>query len=85
VAKRPSLAARRGNAHHGRSRRDHPTVPLAPDDIVVQVLQFLRGLTDAASAERIGTAVATEPVLRRDWDTPEEDDAWANLWKPCGA
>jgi hypothetical protein len=25
------------------------------------------------------TAFATEAVLRRDWDTPEEDAAWAHL------
>jgi len=23
--------------------------------------------------------LASEVVLRRDWDTPEEDEAWANL------
>ena len=23
--------------------------------------------------------LASEDVLRRDWDTPEEDEAWANL------
>ena len=23
--------------------------------------------------------IATEPILREDWDTPEEDEAWADL------
>ncbi|GAH57382.1 unnamed protein product [marine sediment metagenome] len=26
-----------------------------------------------------GTMLASENVLRKDWDTPEEDKAWANL------
>ena len=25
------------------------------------------------------TMFASEAVLRREWDTPEEDEAWANL------
>lgn len=25
------------------------------------------------------TMLASEAVLRRDWDTPEEDEAWADL------
>jgi|ERR1044072_867890 hypothetical protein len=27
------------------------------------------------------TMLASEAVLRREWDTPEEDEAWANLLK----
>jgi hypothetical protein len=27
----------------------------------------------------LATMIASEAVLARDWDTPEEDEAWANL------
>lgn len=27
----------------------------------------------------LASMLASEEVLRRDWDTPEEDDAWAHL------
>jgi hypothetical protein len=27
----------------------------------------------------LDTMLASEDVLRRDWDTPEENEAWANL------
>jgi prevent-host-death family protein len=29
--------------------------------------------------EAYQTMLASEPVLRRDWETPEEDEAWADL------
>jgi hypothetical protein len=35
-------------------------------------------LTDAATDSR-ATMFASEAVLRRDWDRPEEDAAWAHL------
>ena len=30
-------------------------------------------------SEAFETMLASEEVLRRDWDTPEEDEAWAHL------
>lgn len=30
-------------------------------------------------SEAYQTMLASEAVLRRDWDRPEEDEAWANL------
>ncbi|HEY0733666.1 MAG TPA: hypothetical protein VGD69_02070 [Herpetosiphonaceae bacterium] len=32
-----------------------------------------------ASSDALQTMLASEAVLRRDWDTPEEDAAWAHL------
>ncbi len=32
-----------------------------------------------ALAESRATMYASESVLAREWDTPEEDEAWANL------
>jgi hypothetical protein len=35
-------------------------------------------LTDA-DTDSLATMLASEAVLRRDWDRPEEDAAWAHL------
>ena len=40
--------------------------------------QMKQALAEAAS-EGYQTMRASELVLRRDWDCPEEDEAWANL------
>lgn len=34
---------------------------------------------DIAESDAIFTMIASEEVLGRDWDTPEEDEAWAHL------
>jgi len=34
---------------------------------------------DVTESDAILTMVASEEVLGRDWDTPEEDEAWAHL------
>ena len=31
------------------------------------------------ASEPLATMIASERVLAREWDTPEEDEAWANL------
>jgi hypothetical protein len=36
-------------------------------------------LRDAGQSYAIDTMLASEAVLRRDWDSPEEDQAWENL------
>ena len=45
--------------------------------------QSLRTDTETAWAQRFSeafqTMLASEAVLRRDWDRPEEDEAWASL------
>lgn len=49
-------------------------------DFVSYLLEQEMGqmLTDPDSSAR-QTMLASEVVLRRDWDTPEEDAAWAHL------
>jgi len=34
---------------------------------------------DIVESDAILTMIASEEVLGRDWDTPEEDEAWAHL------
>lgn len=36
-------------------------------------------LREAGKLYVLDTMLASEDVLRRDWDSPEEDTAWANL------
>jgi hypothetical protein len=50
-----------------------------PESLLEQVLDFIRYLRDKAAHERFETAIASEAPLGRDWLTPEEDAAWADL------
>ncbi len=43
-----------------------------------QLLAFLRSLEEA-HAEAAAPAMAAESALAKDWLSPEEDAAWANL------
>ncbi|MEZ4661519.1 MAG: hypothetical protein R2911_28545 [Caldilineaceae bacterium] len=40
---------------------------------------FLEVLEDTIGDEAYTTMLASEAVLRKEWDTPEEDAAWASL------
>ncbi|MCS7288323.1 MAG: DUF2281 domain-containing protein [Roseiflexus sp.] len=59
---------------------------LPPEKLIV-VYDFVSYLLERDSADlRAGadtdaraTMLASEAVLRRDWDRPEEDEAWAHL------
>ena len=53
-----------------------------PEMLQVAVQDVLRArmrAQDAATPEALATMLATEAVLRRDWDRPEEDSAWTDL------
>jgi hypothetical protein len=57
------------------------------DERLLVVYDFVSYLADRAgeqagsegTSESWQTMVASEAVLRRDWDRPEEDRAWADL------
>jgi hypothetical protein len=52
---------------------------LPPEKLAV-VLEFVTALsTRPIESEAFQTMLASEAVLARDWDTPEEDVAWAHL------
>ncbi|MCC7105846.1 MAG: DUF2281 domain-containing protein [Chloroflexi bacterium] len=52
---------------------------LSPEQLA-SVLDFVSYLADRdLSSRALSTMLASEPVLRRDWDKPEEDAAWADL------
>ncbi len=48
---------------------------------VLDFVEFLRGKVRKRPepSETSQTMLATEAVLRRDWDSPEEDAAWSDL------
>jgi len=52
-----------------------------PADKLLVVYDFVSYLAEREKeqSEAYGTMLASEAVLRRDWDRPEEDAAWANL------
>jgi hypothetical protein len=52
---------------------------LPPDKLAVvyDFASYLIGLRE--QSEAFQTMLASEGVLSRDWDTPKEDEAWADL------
>lgn len=51
----------------------------APDALVEKVIGFLKFLKRKALQDNLGTAVASESSLKKDWLLPEEDAAWQDL------
>jgi len=49
-----------------------------PEQDLGKLLAFLRSLKEAHAENDVST-LAAESALAKDWLTPEEDAAWANL------
>jgi hypothetical protein len=50
-----------------------------PESLQREVYDFARFLKSRSDGESFNGLLASEAVLGRDWNTPEEDAAWANL------
>jgi hypothetical protein len=50
-----------------------------PSDYVNTVLDFVEYLKAKQTRKIPETMFLSESSLAKDWDTPEEDEAWANL------
>jgi hypothetical protein len=50
-----------------------------PEPLQREVYDFVRLLREKAADESFNGLLSSESALRKDWDTPEEDAAWANL------
>jgi hypothetical protein len=50
-----------------------------PEEHLVEILDFIRFLEAKALEEGMGTAIASESSLKKDWLRSEEDEAWRNL------
>lgn len=54
-------------------------VAALPEPLQREVYDFAAFLRKKAEKETFPGAALSESVLARDWETPEEDAAWANL------
>ena len=50
-----------------------------PEEYLVEMLDFIRFLEAKVLEEGVGTAIASETSLKKDWLRPEEDEAWQDL------
>ena len=50
-----------------------------PEPLQREVYDFARFLRQRSEDESFNGVLLSESVLLKDWDTPEEDAAWANL------
>jgi hypothetical protein len=50
-----------------------------PEPLLSEVLDFLHFLKTKTVQDKQYTAVMSESSLRKDWLSPEEDQAWQNL------
>jgi hypothetical protein len=50
-----------------------------PEPYLKELLDFILFLEKKALEERMGTLIASESSLKKDWLRPEEDEAWQDL------
>ena len=50
-----------------------------PENLQREVYNFARSLREQSEDGAFNGLLLSEAALRKDWDTPEEDAAWANL------
>jgi hypothetical protein len=50
-----------------------------PEPFLEEVLDFVHFLKTKIIREKLGTAIASESSLRKDWLRSEEDEAWQSL------
>jgi hypothetical protein len=54
-------------------------IDTAPDEILQEVLDFFRFLKNKQKNKMRETMLISEPILRKEWFLPEEDEAWKDL------
>jgi Protein of unknown function (DUF2281) len=52
---------------------------ILPEPLQREVYDFVRFLRERRDEESFNGLAASREILARDWDSPEEDEAWANL------
>ncbi len=50
-----------------------------PERLLDEVYDYLLFLKHKKQSEKVMTHIVSEKTLSRDWDSPEEDEAWKNL------
>ena len=56
-----------------------------PASCLGEVIDFVAWIKQRKIARIPETMLMSEAVLSKNWDTPEEDEAWANLYKAMAA
>ncbi|MCH8872299.1 DUF2281 domain-containing protein [candidate division KSB1 bacterium] len=51
----------------------------APDELLTEVIDFVQFLKHRKNQEKFEIAAASESALKKDWLSPEEDEAWQHL------
>lgn len=54
-------------------------ISTTPEPILEEVYHYLQYLKTRTSDDRFNGLLASYSALAKDWNTPEEDQAWANL------
>jgi hypothetical protein len=54
-------------------------ISVTPEPILVEVYHYLQFLKALPEGDRFNGLAVSESALVKDWNTPEEDAAWANL------
>ncbi|PYS20814.1 MAG: DUF2281 domain-containing protein [Acidobacteria bacterium] len=50
-----------------------------PEPLKREVYDFIRFLRDKSTDDHFNGLLSSESALKKDWESPEEDAAWANL------
>ena len=50
-----------------------------PDSLISEVFDFIQYLKLKKGASNLETAILSESALGKDWNRPEEDEAWQDL------
>lgn len=50
-----------------------------PEPLKREVYDFVRFLREKSADESFNGLLLSESALKKDWESPEEDAAWANL------
>ncbi|TVR30956.1 MAG: DUF2281 domain-containing protein [Balneolaceae bacterium] len=50
-----------------------------PDEKIQEVINFVQFLKSKHLDDELGITLVSEPSLARDWNKPEEDEAWRDL------
>lgn len=54
-------------------------VATLPEPLQREVYDFVKFLREKSSEESFNGLLLSDSAFRKDWDTPEEDAAWASL------
>lgn len=50
-----------------------------PESRFGEILDFIQFLKTKEAQEKLGITIISESSLKKDWLSPEEDEAWRNL------